>query len=276
MKNNLINRQTNEEEEERKSKYISGIATFVLTASLFVLMWFWKFTYPKPDVLAEESAVMVSLGEPDLGGPNDVPVEPDYTPPTPPTPDTDEAVEQTEDPDAVATKKTEEKKTQEKPKTTPVEKTKPQEEDDLIKKMREKMNKNKTNTGSGDPTKNNGNKGDPNGSPTGNTNGSPNGGPTGGPTGGVGKGTSTSHSFGNRKLTSKILTDNCNDKGTVIVDVILKPDGTIIPEGINPGTKSTSECLRNLALKIARSSRFDAKSDASQTEGTITYKFTQN
>lgn len=153
MKNNLINRQTNEEEEERKSKYISGIATFVLTASLFVLMWFWKFTYPKPDVLAEESAVMVSLGEPDLGGPNDVPVEPDYTPPTPPTPDTDEAVEQTEDPDAVATKKTEEKKTQEKPKTTPVEKTKPQEEDDLIKKMREKMNKNKTNTGSGDPTK---------------------------------------------------------------------------------------------------------------------------
>ncbi len=256
---------------EIKNKRISGVTTSVITGImiLFLLLMQFKIEPPKPE--EEGGGVAVSLGEPDAGGPAEVPVEA-YQPPTTPTFQPREAEEQTPDADAVPVPKTtQDVKKTETPKT-PVE-------DDILRKLKEsaQTNRNKpTNGGSGSRDGNQGaadgiNGGHPNGNGTG-TNGT---GP--GPNEGVGTSSnkSVTTSFIGRKLKLANNTENCGEKGTVIVDVTVKADGTIIPTGINIGTKSSSQCLQNLAMKFVRNSKF-AASDVSSEDGTITIKFTLN
>lgn len=221
------------------------------------------FVAPK---LEEEGGVAVSLGEPDAGGPEEVPVEA-FQAPTEPTFQPREADEQTVDPDAVPVDKTPEvvKKTE-----TP----KAPEEDDIIKKMRENAQNNKNKpANSGDGIKP-GAQGARDGVPGGDPHGTH--GDGGGPNNGIGNGTKpgTTHSFGSRRMYEPANNDNCGEKGTVIVDVILKADGTVVPTAINPSTKSSNTCLQNLAMKLARKTKFAPSTDNKTNEGTITFKFT--
>jgi outer membrane biosynthesis protein TonB len=253
------------EQIEIKNKRISGVSTSVIATILilFLILMQFKIDPPPPE---EEGGVAVSLGEPDAGGPEEVPVEA-YQEPATPTFQPREAVEQTSDDEAVAVPKTPEviKKNE-----TPKE----PEEDDLIKSMREsaKNNQNKP-ANSGDGTKP-GAQGAKNGVPGGDPKGT--GGDGGGPGKGIGTGTakSTTHSFVGRKINEPSNNENCGEKGTVIIDVILKADGTVVPVDINPSTKSSNTCLRNLAMKLARKTTFSPLADAKNTPGTITFKFT--
>jgi hypothetical protein len=91
-------------ETERKHKTISGILTTVICILLLLLFWFYNFNFELPPV-QEAGTVAVNLGDPDAGGPSEIPVEAESKPSVPTIP-SQEAYEQTPDPDAVATKKT--------------------------------------------------------------------------------------------------------------------------------------------------------------------------
>ncbi len=257
-----MNQQT--EEIEITNRNISGVSTSVITALLIAFLILLQFKVD-PTPLNEEGGVAVSLGEPDKGGPAEVPVEA-YQPPS--TPKFEPRVdEQTVDPDAIPVPKT--------PVVKKTEAAKDPQPDDIIKRMAEqaKNNQNKPENGG------TGTKPGAQGLPTGEEGGKPDG--TGGKNGGAStgidpKGTKpgTTHTFGNRRMIEPSNDENCGASGTVIVDVILKADGTVVPQGINPSTKSSVTCLHNLAIKLARKTKFAASTDSKSAEGTITFKFT--
>jgi len=259
---------------EKKNQRISGVLTIVITVLLFLLMFWYQFS--KTDLmLSEEGAVAVAYGDPDAGGPNDVPVEPSYTPPTP-SKNEDNAQEQSNDEDAVATKKTEDTKKKIENKVTPKETPKEKNpDDDLLKKaMEAKKNQQKQNSGDGSKS---GTQGDPKGT------GDNNKGGDGGGTGTTGSGTDKSgagkggvtHSFKGRSFSAGTTSKNCNKQGKVVVDVILKPDGTIVYDGINPQSQSDN-CLEEAAKEIIRKSRFNSSETTVSVEGTITINFKLN
>ncbi|MES2618267.1 MAG: hypothetical protein V4613_10330 [Bacteroidota bacterium] len=260
------------EEIEVKNKKISGLSTAVICTLMVLGLLLMHFKVDAPEI-DESGGVAVSLGDPEAGGPDEVPVEA-YQPPTEPTFEPREAVEETTDPDAVAVPKSPEEVKKKPEVTKPVE----PEEDDLIKKMRQKAQTSGTPANGGSGTKP-GVGGSPDGvlggKPDG-TGGTSNSGP-GGP--GVGDGVATksvSHTFGTRKMILATNTQNCGEGGTVKVDVIVKSDGSISVVGINPSTKSSSTCLHELAKKFVSKSKFAPSADGSSDEGTITIKFTLN
>lgn len=241
------------EATERKNRIISGISTAIICVLLFLLFWFYnfKFEIPEPPMGSE---VEVSLGEPDAGGPEEVPVSAESKPSVPTMPEP-EQVQQTNDPDAVATKKTSDQK---KKQDQPAEK---ESEDDLLKSLQKgKQTQKPVNAGGGTQT---GQQGQPDGSTTGSTTGT-----QGTGTGGTG----TRHSFSGRSFTLGPGKNTCNQEGVVILDVILKPDGSIVYEGINPGS-SASSCLEQVAIKYLRSSHFNPSANPVSVEGTITFVF---
>ncbi len=239
------------QETERKNRIISGISTALICIGLFLIFWFYNFHYELPVPPPEGGEVAVSLGEPDAGGPEEVPVEAESKPSVP-TMSEPEPVEQTADPDAVATKKTSETKTKPKEPEKPVE-------DDLLKSL-QKGKANQKPASSGDGTKT-GAQGDPKGTE---------GGDPKGTVGGTG--TSTRHTFTGRTFRQGSSNKRCNDEGKVILDVILMPDGKIKYDGINPAS-SGSSCLESVAIDYLRSSSFNASDNPVSIEGTITFIF---
>lgn len=82
-----------------------------------------------------------------------------------------------------------------------------------------------------------------------------------------------SHSLAGRKLTLFQSSNDCNAEGKVIVDILVKPDGTVKPLKISPASKNTNQCLNQLAMKIAGKSKFNAIENTESIEGTITIYF---
>lgn len=242
------------EETERKNRVISGIATALICIGMFLIFWFYNFHYELEVPPPESGEVMVSLGEPDAGGPEEVPVEAESKPSVP-TMSEPEAVEQTKDPDAVATKKSAETP---KPQAKPAEKP---QEDDLLKSLQKgKANQKPANSGEGTKP---GSQGDPNGTQ---------GGDPKGTVGGTGKSTGVNHSFKGRVFRQGSSNKRCNEEGKVILDVILMPDGRIRYDGINPAS-SGSTCLEGVAIDYLKSSSFNASDNPVSVEGTITFIF---
>ena len=61
---------------------------------------------------------------------------------------------------------------------------------------------------------------------------------------------------------------------TVVVRVVVAPDGTVRSATIAPGTNTSDSKVRNAALKAARSkNNFNAINNVDNVEGTITYRF---
>lgn len=275
------------DEVEVKNRNISGVSTTVSIAILVLLMFLVTIKLPeKPKPLEEMGGgVAVSLGDPDAGGPNEVPVEAAYTPPSAPAFEEEAMTEQTHDEEAVAMPKTPDK-----PKTTttkptntntptPPTKTKEQLENEALQKsMADKAKKNAANGGNGPKTGVGGgpdgvNGGKSTGQGTG-TNGSGTDKGSGFEKGGGTKTGRYATSIKGRKLNFQTSNDeDCNAEGSVIVDIMVKPDGTVKPLKISPASTNTNQCLNKLAMKIAGKSKFAASDNDVTVEGTITIYF---
>ena len=174
-------------------------------------------------------------------------------------PSSSEADEQTNDPDAVETKKSIETKGQSQ--TTPTDKPKPVVDDALAALNKGKSTQRQQNSGDGDKL---GPQGDPRGV---------NGGDPKGQVGGTGGGgTGTTHSFSGRSFRLGSGKNNCNEEGKVVLEVTLLPDGRIRYDNISPLSRA-SDCLENVAINYLKSSSFNAAANPISVEGTITFTF---
>lgn len=109
------------------------------------------------------------------------------------------------------------------------------------------------------------------------TQGSPAGNSTTGKVSGIGG--IGSYDLGGRGLGAgglKLPSYTVDDYGTVVVDIIVNPSGTVIEATIGRGTNTTNSTLRNESLKAAKQTKFAAASSSNNQKGTITYKFNLN
>ncbi|NDW17484.1 TonB family protein [Dysgonomonas sp. 216] len=67
-----------------------------------------------------------------------------------------------------------------------------------------------------------------------------------------------------------------NDYGTVVVDIIVDPQGNVVNATLGRGTNTTSTTLKNESLAAARRTKFIAVSKTGNQKGTITYMFNLN
>jgi len=67
---------------------------------------------------------------------------------------------------------------------------------------------------------------------------------------------------------------NVQTQGVVVVNVVVRPNGTVESATINArGTNTSDSSLRNAALAAARASKFNAVEGNDNVNGTITYNF---
>lgn len=69
---------------------------------------------------------------------------------------------------------------------------------------------------------------------------------------------------------------NVDDYGTVVVDIIVDPQGNVIEATIGRGTTTANTSLRNESLKAAKRTKFSVVKTSNNQRGTITYKFNLN
>jgi TonB family protein len=67
-----------------------------------------------------------------------------------------------------------------------------------------------------------------------------------------------------------------NDYGTVVVDIVVNPQGNVVDVSIGKGTTATSSSLIDEGLKAAKKTKFSSVSKPGNQKGTITYKFNLN
>ncbi len=67
-----------------------------------------------------------------------------------------------------------------------------------------------------------------------------------------------------------------DDYGTVVIDIIVDPQGNVVSADIGRGTNTPSSKLKNESLKAARRTKFSTSNKAGNQKGTITYKFNLN
>ena len=206
-------------------------------------------------VLNDKGSVAVSLGDPNNGGPEEVPIVAESAPSVPKL-SMPESYEQTNDQDAVAQKSSPEKTAQ-----TPQNPNQTPKEDDLLSSLKSGKQNQKASAAGDGP--NFGAQGDPNGKQGGDPHGTLAGG-----NGGIG----TSHSFGVRKFYLGNGKNNCNEEGKVILEVTLMPNGSIRYDNVSPRS-SGSDCLEKVAINYLRSSSFNAADNPVSVEGTITFTF---
>ncbi|MFA7446566.1 MAG: energy transducer TonB [Flavobacteriaceae bacterium] len=67
---------------------------------------------------------------------------------------------------------------------------------------------------------------------------------------------------------------NCNEEGTVVVDISVDRTGKVIVAKAGRGTTNMAKCLTDVAEKAALQAKFDPSTTASEKQvGTITYNF---
>jgi outer membrane biosynthesis protein TonB len=295
---------------ERRNQLISYGTTFLVHALILLLLW-WAVMFP-PNPPWEEmggggSEIAMSFGDPNMGGPDLIPVETDISPALPPEPDppTDQATNLTQDvEDAPAIdapvekpKETEVKKKIEKllePKKEPVKKPEPVEKPRQVDQNALFKKKGATGvskgSGNGDIPGNEGRTdGDPAGSPGGGdgsngTGGSGDGTGTGNGTGsgsGNGAGNGSGDGFGDYDLKGRSLSrrpdvsDNSRETGRVVVQIVVDRNGKVIKA--IPGYKGTTTLNSSLLEKAKRGAldaRFSPKPDGPEEQfGTMTFVF---
>ena len=67
-----------------------------------------------------------------------------------------------------------------------------------------------------------------------------------------------------------------DDYGTVVVDIIVDPQGNVVSADIGRGTNTPSTSLKAESLKAARKTKFSTADKPGNQKGTITYKFNLN
>lgn len=281
--------------DEQKSKWI-GLSVTMVMHTLLLLFLLWSVLHTPDPPLGGGQELSLSLGEPDMGGPSDVPVaDPTAVEPVPEqVPDDQQTLTQDDEEVDVVAKKIEEKKpvvpVVTKPVTTPI--TKPKEAP--VEKPRVVDSKSlfqKKTTASGDgghgAGKVPGNEGSPDGveggSPDGNGIGNGGGGTTSGngPGNGTGSGPGDGDGFGGFDLKGRtiarkpIVTDNSRETGKVVVGITVDRNGRVIK--VQPGLQGTTNlhpALLEKAKQGAMDARFSPKPDGPEEQyGTMTFVF---
>ncbi len=264
---------TQEQETERKYKFISGSSTAIFFILLSLLLWYIKFSKPEKDEIPEELSVAVALeegasggGGGSEGGPSDeVPVDvsspsvPQMSLPSPST-------EQTKDETAVPVKPSN---------PNPNRVPEMSEDEKMRKEMEEaaKQNKSKKPTGGGNgPDFGDGGSGGGTGGGNGSGNGPGKGPGSGNGPGGNGYGL---EGFGTRGLNGyRKAPDNCNRPGTIKLSITVRADGTIVD--MDPVTGyDIDNCLIERAKACLKNAKFDQTTNNKLVTGIITIKFTQ-
>lgn len=270
--------------EGQKNRWVGYGVTCSIHGALFILLWYAVLHTPDPPLSYGGMELSMSLGEPEMGGPNDIPTEtPEAVPPTPenePVQEEQMVTQDAEDVEVTAPKVEEQKKTEvkkpvDKPIETPVEKPREADQRSLFKK--------KTTTtaeggrGSGDIAGNEGRPdGDPDGSPDGNGHGNGLGGSGGGTGTGHGDGNGIGYSLAGRYLSEKPeITDNSKETGKVVVSIVVDRKGNVIKA--TPGIKGTTNLtpvLLEKAKQGALQTRFSPNPDGPEEQyGTMTFIF---
>lgn len=265
--------------EEQQRKWIGYGVTTAVHALLLLLLWWAMLHPPDPPIEYGGMELSMALGQPDMGGPSEVPVTDPSAPQSVPETVTEEQQVVTQDIEEVpvTAKKVEVKKKQEVKK--PVEQPKEPVEQPRVADQRSLFKKKTTATsegGSGDgdiP----GNEGRPDGV----EGGSPDGNGIGNGLGGTGGGTGMGDGLGSFDLKGRSIarkpdiTDNSRETGKVVVGITVDRTGRVIKA--QPGIKGTTN-LAPVLLEKARlgalEARFSPKPDGPEEQyGTMTFVF---
>lgn len=267
--------------EDQKNRWVGYGVTATIHGLLLILLWFSILQIPDPPLSSYGGMELsMSLGEPDMGGPNDIPTEtPAPVDPVPESqPEETQMITQDEEdvnvtaPKVVEHKITEVKKPVVKPVEQPVEKPRVADQRALFKK---KTN-NTAEGGRGDGEVA-GNEGRPDGDP----NGSPDGNGIGNGLGGSGGGTGNTDGMGDyvlagRKISARPqVTDNSRETGKVVVLITVDRTGRVIKA--EPGYKGSTNLtpvLLEKARQGAMQAKFSPKPDGPEEQtGTMTFVF---
>ncbi len=274
--------------QEQRNKIIGYIGTTIIHAILLLLLWLLVLSPPDPPIEYGGMGLTMALGDPDMGGPSEVPVvEPNVPEPTPPVEETEQPVETQDVEDAPAivapkeVKKTEVKKPIDKPKEKPVEKPveKPRKPDEKSLFKKPTQSTDASGYGTGDAPGNQGSKdGSPDGDPNGNGYG--NGGDGSGTGTGNGKGAGSgdgiSFELKGRTLSRRPnIEDNSKETGKVIVSIVVDKTGRVTKAmATSKGSTTLSPVLLAKAKQAALETRFSPNSAAPDEQfGTITIVF---
>ncbi len=268
---------------ETKSKRKSFVLTVILF-SLFLLLLF-VLKMGEPDIFEGERGVAVNFGTMDMGSGDTQPLKPIKTAPakqeqvTPPPTETsaEEVITQdTEDAPVISEPKPKPKKTVETPKEKPektVETPKPPKPDQSTNDALSSLLNGPSNDGESAAS---GEGDDASGGDKGNPNGDPN---ASGYYGNGGSGGNGSYQLGGRAaLTKPKEKQTCNEYGRVAIKIWVNRSGKVIKAEYTPkGTTNSAKCLREPALRAAKSTKWSPKSDAPETQiGRIIYNFSQS
>lgn len=263
-----------ETEYERKSFAISA----TIVAILLFLFFVFGLTYMDPP---PENGIAINFGNTDFGSGETNTTETIKTAPQPsestpqPTPTTEEVITQESVDAAVikATKKPEpvkEVKKAEQPKKVETQKPSQKTTDALSSLLNGPKNDGKATDGDGDSNQP-GNQGKIDGSIYANSYYG-----DGKGTSGAGKG---SWGLNGRKLSKPgAVTTNCNDEGTVVVEVKVNKNGAVTNAKFSPsGSNTTSKCLQEAAIKSAYKYLWNDDSNAPDNQiGFIVFNFRNN
>lgn len=266
-----------------KREGLVGTVVVHLLILLFFIFTGLTHMVPKP-----EQGIFVNFGnsttgsgeiEPDVtGNPNattntNEPVE-TTSEPTPPTPSANEQVVTQTEIETIETPSEDKPKTVKETKTTTTtqEEEKPKEpeqeiSDPLKNALNKLKNSGKEGGSEGNDANSDGNKGQENGDKEGNAY-----------TGNLGGGGDGNYNLGNRKaLTKPRPAYNCQEEGTVVIEVRVDRNGKTVDTKVARGTTNYADCLTRQAQKAAMETKWQAKPDAPFTQiGTITYRFILN
>lgn len=263
-----------ETEYERKSFAISA----TIVAILLFLFFVFGLTYMDPP---PENGIAINFGNTDFGSGETNTTETVKTAPQPsestpqPTPTTEEVITQESEDAAVikATKKpepTKEVKKEVQPKKVEPQKPSQKTTDALSSLLNGPKNDGKATDGDGDSNQP-GNQGKIDGSIYANSYYG-----DGSGTSGSGKG---SWGLKGRKLLSPAkVKPECNDEGTVVIQVTVNKDGTVINAKFNAlGSDTSSSCLVNSAIEGAKKHKWNNDEEAPKTQiGFIVFNFSNN
>jgi hypothetical protein len=257
--------------EEKKNQRIAALLTAVITAMVLLLLIFLTF---KSQMLLDmgDDGVMVQMGDPNMGGPDNTPQTEQLVPVKPQVQESADNTVTTNQDDGVVIDESDKKKNKQTEKT-PDKQPEPQKVESDIERLKrealENLERNKS-QGQGDG-KNTGTQGEPDGKGTS---------PTGGGTGTVGTGSGNfelGSGFGNRGLGFvPDLVSKCTGAkgGAVVLNIVALPNGTIISADIDlRGTTVFDECLKKEAVEMALKVRLTSTTQQGNMTGKLTIRF---
>lgn len=280
---------------ETKYERKSAAITSVITAIIFLLLFFFGFSYLDPP---PENGIAINFGTSEIGSGQVQPTEPVASSPQQQTPEPTPSPQENSSPvaDEVQTQDTEEapviakekenkqpvekeqKDKKEQPKQEVPEKEKPQEPVKEEPKKPSKETSDALNNLLNGPENDGANQGGEGNDSSGGDKGDPSGDPNAKSYYGQGKGLDGDGNYrlgGRKALNKEKFVQECNESGVVVVKIEVNQQGQVIRATPGArGTTNTAPCLMEPAKRAALATRFnsDVNAPAKQT-GFIEYEF---